>query len=162
VSTDQSSNRASLRRRRQQSQGSSLVNRMEIEVRFSEMDPMGVVWHGNYLLYFEDGREAFGREFGLGYMDFFNNQVMAPIVHLECDYRKSLRFGERAVIETNYVYTESAKIIFNYTIRSMATGEVMATGTSTQVFTDVRGEIIFSNPRFYLDWKRQWRFLADE
>ena len=40
----------------------------EIRVRFSEVDSMGVVWHGNYLKYFEDGREAFGRKHGLGYV----------------------------------------------------------------------------------------------
>ena len=33
-----------------------------ITVRFSETDPLGIVWHGNYIKYFEDGREAFGRK----------------------------------------------------------------------------------------------------
>ena len=35
--------------------------------RFSEMDPIRVIWHGNYLKYLEDAREAFGREYGLSY-----------------------------------------------------------------------------------------------
>ena len=42
-----------------------LINRSKIEVRFSEVDSMSVVWHGNYVKYLEDGREAFGKEFGL-------------------------------------------------------------------------------------------------
>lgn len=47
----------------------SLVNKTSLRVRFSEVDSMQIVWHGEYVRYFEDGREAFGREFaGLGYM----------------------------------------------------------------------------------------------
>ena len=40
----------------------------EVEIRFSEVDSMNVVWHGSYPLYFEDAREAFGKKFGLAYM----------------------------------------------------------------------------------------------
>ena len=38
------------------------------EVRFSEVDSMGVVWHGHYAMYFEDAREAFGAKYGLEYL----------------------------------------------------------------------------------------------
>jgi len=41
----------------------------EIRVRFVETDPLGIVWHGNYIQYFEDGREAFGRHHGISYLD---------------------------------------------------------------------------------------------
>lgn len=45
----------------------SLVGKTSLRVRFSEVDSMQIVWHGEYVRYFEDGREAFGREFaGLG------------------------------------------------------------------------------------------------
>ena len=37
-----------------------LTNKTEILVRFNEADPLGIVWHGHYIRYFEDGREAFG------------------------------------------------------------------------------------------------------
>ena len=36
------------------------------DIRFSEVDSMGVVWHGNYAKYFEDAREEFGRKYDLG------------------------------------------------------------------------------------------------
>ena len=41
----------------------------EVRVRFAECDPLGIVWHGNYIQYFEDGREAFGRHHGISYLD---------------------------------------------------------------------------------------------
>ena len=43
-----------------------LINSCKVKVRFSEVDSMAVVWHGNYVKYLEDGREAFGLQFGVG------------------------------------------------------------------------------------------------
>lgn len=55
-------------RRRKEYPG-ALTDRTPIRVRFSEVDAMQVVWHGEYVRYFEDGREAFGRRYGIGYQD---------------------------------------------------------------------------------------------
>ncbi|MBF1562477.1 MAG: acyl-CoA thioesterase, partial [Prevotella salivae] len=52
----------------------------EVEIRFSEVDSMNVVWHGSYPLYFEDAREVFGKKYGLEYMSFFDNGYFAPLV----------------------------------------------------------------------------------
>jgi acyl-CoA thioester hydrolase len=49
-------------------------------VRFQEVDLMGVVWHGRYAEYFEDGRSAVGRAYGLDYRDFFREGIKAPVV----------------------------------------------------------------------------------
>ncbi len=38
-----------------------------LKIRFSEVDSMNIVWHGSYMMYFEDAREAFGREYGIAY-----------------------------------------------------------------------------------------------
>ena len=47
----------------------NLISFKDVRVRFSETDNLGVVWHGNYVKYFEDGREAFGREHNISYLD---------------------------------------------------------------------------------------------
>ena len=120
----------------------SLVNKTSLRVRFSEVDSMQIVWHGEYVRYFEDGREAFGREFaGLGYMDIYASGYTAPIVELHLQYRKPLKVNDTAVVETRYIATEAAKVCFEYTIRSATDGEVVAEGSSTQVFLDSRGEL---------------------
>jgi len=137
-----------------------LINRIEIPVRFSDNDPMGIVWHGNYLRYFEDGREAFGKQYGISYMDYYNNNIMAPIVKISCEYKRSLRFGDTGIIETEYEYTESAKIIFNYRILNKDTGELSVCGSSMQVFTDLKGNLMFTHPEFYTQWKLRWGLLA--
>ena len=45
-----------------------LSEKVAINIRFSEVDSLLIVWHGHYLKYFEDAREAFGRKYGLGYL----------------------------------------------------------------------------------------------
>src|SRR5437867_3559490 len=79
-----------------------LADKLEFKVKFHEVDPLGIVWHGHYLRYFEDGREAFGHRYDLNYLDIYNHGYIAPIVTIHCDYKKSLLYGEKAIIETTY------------------------------------------------------------
>jgi acyl-CoA thioester hydrolase len=118
---------------------------------------LGIVWHGHYVRYFEDGREAFGKEHSLGYLDFYNNGYVVPIVSLQCDYKRSLRYGDRIIIETTYVTKLSAKIVFEYLVLNASTKEVIVTGTSTQVFLSKDGlNLQLTNPPFFNDWKAKF------
>ncbi len=117
---------------------------------------MHIVWHGNYAIYLEDGREAFGRTYpGLGYRDIHASGYGAPIVDMSVQFRGPLRLGDEAVVETRYIDSDAAKICFEYSIRR-PDGTLVATATTVQVFTDARGELELVNPAFYLEWKRRW------
>lgn len=61
-----------------------LSETVKVAVRFSEVDPIRVVWHGNYLKYMEDAREAFGRKYGLGYVTIVENGYYCPIFDYHC------------------------------------------------------------------------------
>ena len=128
--------------------------RTEIRVRFNEADPLGIVWHGHYIRYFEDGREFFGAEHGLSYLDVYKQGFVIPVVAVQCDFKKSLRYGDTVIVETKYIPCEAAKLKFNYRLFKAADGELVATGSSMQVFLDKEGSILqLSNPPFFLDWK---------
>ena len=133
-----------------------LTDRKEITVRFSEVDSMKIVWHGNYLKYFEDGRESFGLKYDLGYLEVYNHNVMIPIVKVNCDYKKPLVYGDDIIVETLYIPTEAAKIVFEYRIERKKDGEIVATGSSTQVFLTPDGELLLNSPEFYSGWKKKW------
>jgi acyl-CoA thioester hydrolase len=131
----------------------TLHEKRTIKVRFNEADPLGVVWHGHYIRYFEDGREAFGQKYGLSYLDFFNHGLVVPIVHIECDYKRPLRYGESVIIETAYVPCEAAKLQFDYRLYS-TDGALVASGSSTQVFLGREDFVLqLVNPAFFADWK---------
>ncbi|MEI6900534.1 MAG: acyl-CoA thioesterase, partial [Bacteroidota bacterium] len=116
-----------------------LVDRKEITVRFSEVDSMNIVWHGHYLKYFEDGREAFGNKFNIGYLDVYKHNVMIPIVKVDCEYKRPLVYGDKGIVETTFINSESAKIMFGYKIFRQPDQEVIATGKSMQVFLTPEG-----------------------
>ncbi|MDR2805240.1 MAG: acyl-CoA thioesterase [Dysgonamonadaceae bacterium] len=127
----------------------------EINVRFSEVDSMNIVWHGSYALYFEDAREAFGKKYGLGYLDIFGNGYYAPLVDLRFEYKKTLIYGRKARIEITYRNTEAAKIIFDYAVFDMEDHSLIVTGHSVQVFLDKQYQLLWSNPPFYEEWKQK-------
>src|ERR1700760_3869933 len=113
-----------------------LTERTVVPVRFNEAEPLGIVWHGHYIRYFEDGREAFGNTHGLRYLDFYEHGYVVPIVSVTCDYKLSLRYGDSMIVETRYIPCEAAKIIFHYSIFNAANQKLVANGTSIQVFLD--------------------------
>ena len=86
-----------------------------ITVRFSETDPLGIVWHGNYIKYFEDGREAFGRKYGISYLDIEKEGYATPIIKTVCEHKKMVRYGERLRIHTKYMQTAVLNLYFSTT-----------------------------------------------
>jgi acyl-CoA thioester hydrolase len=132
-----------------------LVHTCETTIRFSEVDSMRIVWHGNYLKFFEDGREAFGKQYSIGYLDMFDNGLMTPIVEVSCSYKKQLNYGDTVIIETEFINCDAAKIVFHYNLYRKSDGELVATGKSVQVFLDRKGELLLTVPDYILDWKRK-------
>ncbi len=145
------------RRRKAKETEAALCATTSIRVRFSEVDSMQVVWHGEYVRYFEDGREAFGRTYpGIGYMDFYRNGYTAPIVDMQLQYLAPLTVDDTATVETRYMAVAGAKLCFEYTVRRDRDGVVVARGSSMQVFVDAAGEMALNCPPFYEEWKAKW------
>ncbi len=133
---------------------SNLTVTSEIRIRFNETDPLGIVWHGHYISYFEDGREAFGRQHGISYLDVFKHGFATPIVKSNCEHKLSLKYGDVVTIETTFINTASAKMTFRYKIFD-TNNQIACTGETVQVFTDAKGEMVFNNPPFFEEWKKK-------
>jgi len=146
-----------MRKKRETQNSLTLVHRNKVRVRFNEVDSMKIVWHGEYVKYFEDGRESFGDHYGIGYLDIYNSGFTAPVVDLHVSYKQPLIYGDIAVIETKYIYNPAAKIHFEYNIYRESDGELVATGYSIQVFLGKEGILEWNNPEFFLNWQRKWK-----
>lgn len=145
------------RNRKIGTQQAALSNTTHTTVRFSEVDSMQVVWHGEYVRYFEDGREAFGRQYpGVGYLDFYTNGYTAPIVDMQLQYVSPLSVNDVAIIETRYIDVAAAKLCFEYLIHRKSDGALVARGSSIQVFVDNDGNMCLNNPAFFDEWKKRW------
>lgn len=129
----------------------------EVEVKFSEVDSLHIVWHGHYVRYFEDAREGFGKKYGLHYLEVYQKGFVMPIVKLNCDYKRPLVYGDTALVKITYIETEAAKVIFQYEIKKKDTQELIATGETIQVFLDTNRNLCITVPDFLADWKTYYQ-----
>ena len=80
----------------------SMHRHTPIKVRYGETDMMGVVYHANYLLYFEDARIDFLDALGFSYAERIEGAgYMSPIHDIEIHYKAPLRYGEAGVVRTS-------------------------------------------------------------
>ena len=134
-----------------------LSEKIAISIRFSEVDSLTIVWHGHYLKYFEDAREAFVKKYGLGYLEMFEKGYVTPIVQIHCEYKAPLTYGDKAIVEVIYRDSKAAKLEMEYKISNASSGLLIATGYSLQVFLDrTKSELQLIIPDFFAKWKENW------
>ena len=89
---------------------------LKVRVRYSETDKMGVVYHGNFVPYFEIGRVELMRSIGLIYKDLEGEGILMPVVHLEIDFKHPALYDEEITIETWIEKIPSTKITFHHKV----------------------------------------------
>lgn len=130
-----------------------LTASLDIRIRFSETDAMGVVWHGNYLKFFEDAREFFGEKYEMSYLDVYKNGFLTPLVRTEVNHKRTLDYGDTVRVEISLEFSRAAKIIHHYKVFNAKTNEICATGKTIQVFMEDKSRNMMLNfPSFYEDW----------
>jgi acyl-CoA thioester hydrolase len=128
---------------------------LQRQVRFEEVDSMGIVWHGRYIGYFEEARVALGHKYGVSYSDFIRNQIPVPIRQISVDHLEPLFFEDTIEIDAILHWTEAARINFEYKIRK--NGNVVCTGHSIQLMLDTNFELLLAPPPFYMDFIEKWK-----
>lgn len=132
----------------------------KVRVKFNEIDSMKRAWHGSYIIYFEDGRESFGRHYaGIGYEDIVRSGIYAPIVDVHIKYYGPLTLNDVAVIKTRYVYKRGARLDYSYEVTRESDGKLCATGTTTQLFIDENEQLLLEAPQYYLDWQKKFGII---
>ncbi len=126
-------------------------------VRFQEVDLMGVVWHGRYAEFFEDGRSAVGKANGLDYRDFFREKIKAPVVRFEIEYGRSLLPGDTFRIETSLHWSEAVRLNHSYLIRRETDGLIMARGSTVQLLLDAQDQLLLVWPEYFQRLRERWR-----
>lgn len=125
-------------------------------VRFEEVDPLGIVWHGRYPGYFEDGRVALGRYYGLGYLDLYGQGIMAPVKQMHIDYQLPLRFEEEFTIEALLHWSDATRLNHEFILRN-SNNEIVTTGYTVQLLTDSEQRVLLLPPVFYQEFRNSWR-----
>ena len=88
-----------------------------VRVRYAETDQMGVVYHANYLVWFEVGRVEFIRALGLDYREMEREHgVGIAVVEANCRYRAPARYDDLLTVRTRMVGVRGSVIRFSYAI----------------------------------------------
>ena len=89
-------------------------SRVTLRPRYGEVDSMGVVYHANYLQYFDVGRTEYMRERGLPYAEFEQRGYLLSVVDLGVKYRRSAHYDEALELVTRVASSSRATITFEY------------------------------------------------
>jgi acyl-CoA thioester hydrolase len=133
-----------------------LEERAQVRVRFQEADPLRIVWHGHYASYFEEGRRAFGRAYGIDYEDFLKQEIAVPVVQLHVDYFSPALWTDTLEVTARLCRTEAARLDFRYEVRRAGPGTLLAGGYTVQVFTKPNGDLLLTWPPYMQERLRAW------
>jgi len=98
---------------------------------------MGVVYHGNYALYFEEARTEALRQIEITYKSLEDEGVMMPVVSLHCDFKRPAKYDDLLTIRTTMRELPTAKIMLDYEVFNEQQ-QLLTTGSSTLVFVDMK------------------------
>lgn len=103
-----------------------------VRVRYADTDAMGVVYHANYLVWFEVGRGDFMREVGIPYTEFEKRGIFVPVVEAGLHYKQPGRYDEVLTVETTVAELTVAKVRFAY--RILRDGVLLCEGFTVHAF----------------------------
>jgi acyl-CoA thioester hydrolase len=129
--------------------------RLHHRIRFSDVDPMGILWHGRYAHLFELANEELGRVVAMSYPDFKRERIAAPIVQFHVDYFAPLTLAEVATTIGKMVWSEGARLNIEYEVRKES-GALAATGYTVQMFVDETGGPLLASPALLESCRRRW------
>jgi acyl-CoA thioester hydrolase len=107
--------------------------------QFYDLDPMNIVWHGNYPRYFELARTALLAKIGYGYDAMLASGYAWPIIDMHIRYYRPLRLGKWVDVTASIVEWEN-RLKMEYLVRDTETGGRMTKGHTVQVAVDVKSE----------------------
>lgn len=125
-------------------------HQVEIRVRYSETDQMGVVYHGNYIPYFEIGRVEWLRNKGISYKSLEESGIALPIVSMTLNYKKSARYDDLLTVKTIFKKQSSVKIEFDCEIWSEK-NELLTTASFILVFVNLKTGRPMAPPQYVLE-----------
>src|ERR1035437_8151496 len=96
------------------------VGEARVRVRYAETDKMGVVYHANYLVWFEVGRCELLRAIGSSYRDLESTGIMLPVIEAHCEYRSPARYDDELQVKTWGTLVSGARVEFRYEVSRVA------------------------------------------
>lgn len=104
-----------------------------LRVRYAETDQMAVVYHSNYLIWFEVGRVELLRKLGFTYVEMEQDGLNLPVVEAKCRYKHPAHYDDEILVRCHLAQMRPSLLRFHYEIIRNADGRLLSEGETTHV-----------------------------
>ncbi len=119
------------------------ISESRLRVRYAETDQMGVVYHSNYLIWFEVGRVDLLRQLGFTYKDMEREDgCFIAVVDARCRYKAPARYDDEILVRTHLKNVRESVVHFAYEAVRVGDGMLLAEGETTHIVTDWQLKIV--------------------
>lgn len=134
-------------------------------VRYQETDQMGVVYHANYLNWFETGRTEMFRQLGFTYHNMEEQGVMLPVTAADLQFKSPARYDDLILVYARLTTFSALRVIYEYEIRRLPQGGQATTGhpasypgTGAPLYGEIPpGELLVTGSTSHVWVKRDWK-----
>ncbi len=126
-----------------------------VRVRYAETDQMGVVYHSNFIIWFEVGRVEFLRQLGFAYRDMEKDGLHLPVVEVKCRYKQPARYDDEIIIRTTMLNQRSYMIRFGYEVVRAGDETLLAEGETTHLVVGSEKDKTVALPEKYAELFRR-------
>src|SRR5512145_610999 len=120
--------------------------RVELEVRFREVDAYGIVWHGHFLDWLEVARHRFAAHFGFDTMAALERGHRLPMLEVRVEYRAPACCGDRIEVEIELADDPRKVVAFSYHVRRARDRKLLAVAHTVQVVQGTDGTLLIGWP----------------
>ena len=139
----------------------SVHNLTKVRVLFADTDAMGVVYHTNYIKWFELGRNDLMRQLGIPYTELGKLSLNLPLINVNCEYLKFALYDQLLTVETRFAYIKKATIRFDSRIWDDDMKNLVVEGYTIHVCTNNEGKIR-RIPKLLLDLTEKYNISKGE
>jgi acyl-CoA thioester hydrolase len=129
-------------------------HRCENRTLYADTDRSQIVYHANYLRYFEVGRATLMRDAAFPYREIEENGFVYPIIQVGVDYVSPLRYDDPMIIYTRPGELERVKLRFDYVITHGETGAIVCKGFTRHCCTNSSGRPVGIDEKTLMLWKK--------
>jgi len=120
-----------------------------LRVRYAETDPMGVVYHANYLSWFHEARDQLLINLGVDIKTAGHTGYIMPVVEVSCRYHYPAHYRDEILVSAVPEETQVARFIVHYTVHLKRHSRLLAEGTTVNVLTTPEGKLLLRLPEHF-------------
>jgi acyl-CoA thioester hydrolase len=114
-----------------------IMGEARLRVRYAETDQMGVVYHSNYLIWFEVGRVELLRQLGFTYKEMEReDKCHIAVVDVKCRFKSPAKYDDVVLVRTRLLNVRESVIHFGYEVLRAGDGTLLAEGETTHIVVD--------------------------